>query len=79
MANGKTGITNAVTARDGSGRTAQTALEAAAAKADVPGSQPTGGQQTGTNGHPPTPHQVSTVPGQGGQAPSGQPYNVPAR
>jgi hypothetical protein len=72
MANGKTGITNAVTARDGGGRTAKSALEAAAAKADVPGSQPTGSQQTGTNGHPPMPHQVSTVPGQVGQAPSGQ-------
>ena len=39
----------------------------------MPGSQPPGRPQpTGTNGHPPMPHQVSTVPGQVGQAPSGQ-------
>ena len=67
MNNGKTGITNAVTARDASARTCETALEAAVTRADVPGTRP-----TGTNGHPPIPHQISTVPGQVGQAPSGQ-------
>jgi hypothetical protein len=67
MDNGKTGITNAVAARDASGRTCKSALEAAAAEADVPGTQP-----AGTNGHPPIPHQISAVPGQVGQAPSGQ-------
>ncbi len=72
MANGKTGISTAVTARDGSGRTCETALETAASKADVPGSQPSGSQSTGTNGHPPMPHQVSTEPGSVGTAPSGQ-------
>ena len=36
MNNGKTGITNAVTARDGTARTGKSALEAAASKADSP-------------------------------------------
>ena len=67
MTTGRNGISAAVSCRDTSARTAKTALEAAAAKADVPG-----GQSSGTNGHPPTPHQVSTVPGQVGTAPSGQ-------
>lgn len=73
MNNGKTGIANAVTARDGSGHTCRPALEAAAAKADVP-TQPPGTQPPGTQPgtSPPLPHQVSTVPGQVGQAPSGR-------
>lgn len=67
MTNGKNGISSAMTSRDASARTAKTALEAAASRADLPAA-PSGG----TNGHPPMPHQVSTVPGQRGTAPSGQ-------
>jgi len=64
---GKSGIGTATSARDGSAGSAKTALETAATRADGPSSQP-----TGTIGSPPMPHQVSTVPGQVGQAPSGQ-------
>lgn len=77
MTNGKNGISAAVSSRDASARTCKTALETAATKADVPagqpaGSQPPAGQPAGTNGHPPMPNQISTVPGQVGTAPSGQ-------
>jgi len=41
MNNGKTGITNAESGRDTAGRTCRSALEAAAAKADVPTAPPT--------------------------------------
>jgi hypothetical protein len=67
MATGKTGIAAAMSSRDGSARTGRTALETAASKADVPTTPP-----GGTNGHAPMPHQVSTVPGQVGTAPSGR-------
>ena len=67
MTNGRNGISAAVSSRDTSARSAKTALETAVTKADTPG-----GQSTGTNGNPPMPHQVSTVPGQVGTAPSGQ-------
>jgi hypothetical protein len=63
MDNGKTGITNAESGRDTAGRTCRSALEAAAAKADVPTAPP---QQQGV------PHQISTTPGQVGTAPSGR-------
>jgi len=62
MNNGKTGITNAESGRDTAGRTCRSALEAAAAKADVP----TAPQQQGV------PQQISTTPGQVGTAPSGR-------
>ena len=63
MNTGKTGITNAESGRDTAGRTCKSALEAAAAKADVPTAPP---QQQGV------PNQVSTTPGQVGAAPSGR-------
>jgi hypothetical protein len=61
---GKTGISTAQNSASASGRTCKAALEAAATKADVPTAPPA----------PPAgvPHQVSTVPGQVGIAPSGQ-------
>jgi hypothetical protein len=64
MKNGKTGITNAESGRDTAGRTCKSALEAAAAKADVPTAPPQ--QQQGV------PNQISTTPGQVGTAPSGR-------
>jgi hypothetical protein len=63
MNNGKTGITNAESSRDTAGRTCKSALEAAAAKADVPTAPPA------PQG---VPNQVSTTPGQVGVAPSGR-------
>ncbi len=63
MKNGKTGITNAESGRNTAGRTCTSALEAAAAKADVPTTPP---QQQGV------PNQISTTPGQVGTAPSGR-------
>jgi Cu/Zn superoxide dismutase len=63
MKNGKAGITNAESGRDTAGRTCKSALEAAAAKADVPTAPP---QQQGV------PNQISTTPGQVGTAPSGR-------
>ncbi len=66
MTNGRNGISSAITSRDTAARTCKTALETAASRAAAPA------QSTGTNGHPPIPHQISTVPGQVGTAPSGQ-------
>jgi hypothetical protein len=63
MNNGKTGITNAESGRNTAGRTCKTELEAAATKADVPTAPPTPAG---------VPHQVSTVPGKVGTAPSGR-------
>jgi hypothetical protein len=63
MTSGKTGITTAESGRDNAGRTCKAALEAAAAKADVPTAPPTPAG---------VPHQVSTTPGQVGTAPSGR-------
>lgn len=68
MTTGKTGISSAMTSRDTAARTCKTALETAAARAAAPTPPAT----NGTNGTPPMPHQVSTVPGQVGTAPSGQ-------
>jgi hypothetical protein len=62
MRNGKTGITNAEAGRDNAARTCKSALEAAAAKADVPTAPPQQG----------VPGQISTTPGQVGTAPSGR-------
>lgn len=62
MTQGKNGLTTAMGSRDSAGRAAKTALEAAAAKADVPTSPPA--QQ-------PT-QPISSQPGQRGTAPSGR-------
>jgi hypothetical protein len=63
MNTGKTGITTAEGSRDTAGRTGKTALEAAAAKADVSTAPPAPAG---------LPHQISTTPGQVGTAPSGR-------
>jgi hypothetical protein len=64
MTTGKNGISTAQTSATSSGRTCKAALEAAAAKADVPTAPPA---------RPPgQPGQVSTTPGMVGQAPSGR-------
>lgn len=65
MNNGKTGITSAQTSSMSSGRTCKAQLEAAATKADVSTAPPAAPARG-------VPHQVSTVPGQVGTAPSGR-------
>ena len=64
MTQGKNGISSAQASATSSGRTCGTALDAAAAKADVPTAPPAT--------PPGQPHQVSTTPGSVGTAPSGQ-------
>jgi hypothetical protein len=63
MNTGRTGITRAKDSRDTAAGHCRTAIDAATAKADVPTRQPAGPGQPG---------QISTVPGQVGQAPSGR-------
>ena len=64
MTAGRNAISTAQASATGAGRTCGAALEAAAARADVPTAPPAGG--------PGQPHQVSSTPGQVGRAPSGQ-------